>query len=1730
MQKTPHRKIWVCLVSIFLSLSLACGCFLIINKFTPNSTPSEEQPKDEGQKEGTKDWKNYGTAKLIGAGTENVPWEISSADDFAFLSDKLGRLEEEKLCTRSAVVKALAGEDIEEVVATAKAEKSERLASAMATAQANGEEFSVDDFDEGYLGEKNYFKLTSNIDMSGYRWNPIPNLNGNLDGGNHIIDIGSRTITDEDVANDPNAYIDSENNLLIAPFRGENTASSNIKIEGSLTVDINDEIHALSLESGTQQEVASGSNLCIGGCFATTNQFIDNIICYVNVSYTINKDKNFNTRLIGGIVGFSSGIQFCVYSGNINVQVAQKDGPRVMVCVGGIAGLFGTSTSTSEQKTIADCSNYGEINIDTERSSSLSTYYIGGIVAYISCGVLDTDIENKIHVANGDVLSRCVNFGDIECHRTVDEARDRSIFMIAGGLIGRLDSKNTGGTCNIRGCVNIGWLDFSDCWVYGTFDLGGICGEIAIGGSKSTGVYSCYNYGKINGKSNNENFRWLVSRITAEKGYTNDQVKIRGDSFVSGKVGSRAGTSQEYSGYCVGIDGLTNVSTSTSYGLFNPNSWGDPNLGYDGFNYFDVPLDEYPLVSTYNGKPIMDGFISGLTDIGSDIIKTYLKTKFQTNGESTLANENTKIFVPVSALSYVNVYLQIGDSIFNQKDNIISPSKYLQRVKYNYGSRNEGEFSPIIETSSKMIFLRGFPEQWLSLIYPKSATDQRYDITSLYFGKYSGQNYWADPTEISRLEDLEGLDKDLIYRDVLVNGTYTYGFFTVCPIADKQLSGNYISDYEQKVTVCLRSVEPPQEDTKVYFGDESDDLFTQTDPTLLEDAFKTAKINNDNVLLTSRETKMLEDITLTIEPKQGYAVKGIYIYNTDYTPGMSLNSMKQIYSWNSGVTGAVDLAKNVRATFSLDMTKLSQNKNGQYKGTVSISTTVPLEDKVGIFYPALKYFNYIYVTYEKVSTQVKFYWRNGNTKTELALKDSPLGEMNTDGYIDWTGSDINIWSDVLSYASLNNSSEETGSLCRDGERIGVYLPETDSQNYVMAEGKIQYYLEWGNGNYVKVNPNSPNDIRGLRRLPQIYVKKVDDGSYVPVLVNAKFGKITGSSSLQRQFEFWPITDDSGRVFVETYAFENLSQNTYKETIMKGSYRTKFEGFSKISFEGETLIDIYLCPTEDTFTIDITDQFNRWDGICEYIDGNSGGETSASMSDNWALSFSSNKGYTVKETKQLVFDKQNYSFDIKLNDQGEVTWYRDSEREYDKPEINLRTFSLEKLYYYFINVYSENNNDFVNALLSGTLNDLDEKFRKIPLFVQYSLQTYSFNGTVEGDGSVSLDTYRDNQKNEQTFNSGDIFYYEPVVLTASPNNNKNFVGYFLETESGEEKFLSNDKEFHFYVNPYSKQLTSPLKIIARFEENSEGETGKGTAPNKVNGIYQITSANNLVWLSYQVANGSNFANEKFVLANDIDMKDIVFTPIGTSEHPFAGFFDGNFHTISNLKTFESDLNNSQLLYGRGMFGYTDGATIQNFVLVGGQVTGYGSVGAVVGMAKNSTFRRVENYSLEIVASEVSCYDIYGKPRSADYDRFTIDDEKVQFNSDNLHTPKAIIQSFFARVFGGLVGNSDGCTFVGCSNRAGVTINDDIVSFGGLLGNVEGMTSRIDQCFTEGLGYNLVGEGDSFEISYSYSRNGSTWRELYGRSKTDSGLSAPDTWFNQDYWIKLNGKYVLKIFYW
>lgn len=113
----------------------------------------------------------------------------------------------------------------------------------------------------------------------------------------------------------------------------------------------------------------------------------------------------------------------------------------------------------------------------------------------------------------------------------------------------------------------------------------------------------------------------------------------------------------------------------------------------------------------------------------------------------------------------------------------------------------------------------------------------------------------------------------------------------------------------------------------------------------------------------------------------------------------------------------------------------------------------------------------------------------------------------------------------------------------------------------------------------------------------------------------------------------------------------------------------------------------------------------------------------------------------------------------------------------------------------------------------------------------------------------------------------------------------------------------------------------------------------------NGNVTISTAEGLFYFAKKVNAGNNFAGKTVTLANNIDLNDELWTPIGiygTQATWFKGTFDGQNHAVTGLKVEESGKN------GVGFFSKVYTGTIKNLTVEGSvSASGCNYVGGIVG---------------------------------------------------------------------------------------------------------------------------------------------------------------------------------------
>ena len=107
------------------------------------------------------------------------------------------------------------------------------------------------------------------------------------------------------------------------------------------------------------------------------------------------------------------------------------------------------------------------------------------------------------------------------------------------------------------------------------------------------------------------------------------------------------------------------------------------------------------------------------------------------------------------------------------------------------------------------------------------------------------------------------------------------------------------------------------------------------------------------------------------------------------------------------------------------------------------------------------------------------------------------------------------------------------------------------------------------------------------------------------------------------------------------------------------------------------------------------------------------------------------------------------------------------------------------------------------------------------------------------------------------------------------------------------------------------------------------------PAQKDGVYQIGTADELVWFAKQVNGGSTAISG--VLTAEIDLNGFDWTPIGSSAKKFSGSFDGAGYAIKNLTIDYQTAKSGESLY-LGLFGYVNGtkdnhAAIKNLTVQG-----------------------------------------------------------------------------------------------------------------------------------------------------------------------------------------------------
>ena len=275
------------------------------------------------------------------------------------------------------------------------------------------------------------------------------------------------------------------------------------------------------------------------------------------------------------------------------------------------------------------------------------------------------------------------------------------------------------------------------------------------------------------------------------------------------------------------------------------------------------------------------------------------------------------------------------------------------------------------------------------------------------------------------------------------------------------------------------------------------------------------------------------------------------------------------------------------------------------------------------------------------------------------------------------------------------------------------------------------------------------------------------------------------------------------------------------------------------------------------------------------------------------------------------------------------------------------------------------------------------------------------------------------------------------------------------------------------NKYQDLVANFTYAVSAVQQNAHTVDPEEETDENTTYIYTVDDLKNFATL---VNNGNNFARKTVKLMVPLDLNNEEWTPIGKSNAPFSGTFDGNHQTISNLKI-TSGLSNV------GLFGYTTNGEVKNLTVNNATVEGYLNVAVVSGTPYTSKYTNIKVIGNVKVDGFSYVGTIGGKNAYANWTNITVDVNEgsyVKANSisgtTNYRTYVGGVVGFmgegnhkFTNVtsnidvygstcdVGGITGIAHyGNTFINCSSSGNVTItNSDEEASAKEIGGIAGV---------------------------------------------------------------------------
>lgn len=230
-----------------------------------------------------------------------------------------------------------------------------------------------------------------------------------------------------------------------------------------------------------------------------------------------------------------------------------------------------------------------------------------------------------------------------------------------------------------------------------------------------------------------------------------------------------------------------------------------------------------------------------------------------------------------------------------------------------------------------------------------------------------------------------------------------------------------------------------------------------------------------------------------------------------------------------------------------------------------------------------------------------------------------------------------------------------------------------------------------------------------------------------------------------------------------------------------------------------------------------------------------------------------------------------------------------------------------------------------------------------------------------------------------------------------------------------------------------------------------------------GHYEIERPSELAWLAAAV-NGTlqtkstepaeSFAGKTFKLTEDIDLNGFEWTPIGSGSNIFKGTFDGQNHTVKNLKI--SGYNSTV-----GLFGSTHDGEIKNLVVENAEVSGRLNVGVVAGNPYTSKYTNITVTGLVKVEGMAYVGGVGGKNAYADWTNITVNAAQGSYVKANSVENGTAYRTYV----GGVVGfnGEGGHTFKNITSN--INVQGSTIDVGGLFG-IAHYGNKFENCSCSG----------------------------------------------------------------